>query len=116
MGEHGALAWDGQSFFYAPACRVRVLDTTGAGDLFHAGFAYGLLQGWEPQDMLEFACAAAGLNCMAHGARGGIGSLRAIQRLRSTTKHHPRLYDRKALEQAAARLLQAERGSVKGHK
>jgi sugar/nucleoside kinase (ribokinase family) len=104
MGERGALAWNGQSFFYSPAYRVRVLDTTGAGDLFHAGFAYGLLQGWEPQDMLEFACAAAGLNCMAHGARGGIGSLRAVEHLRGTSKHLARLYSRKALEQAAGRV------------
>jgi sugar/nucleoside kinase (ribokinase family) len=115
MGERGALAWNGQSFFYSPAYRVRVLDTTGAGDLFHAGFAYGLLQGWEPQDMLEFACAAAGLNCMAHGARGGIGSLRAVEHLRATSKHHPRLYRRRALEQAAGRVLRAERSSAKGH-
>jgi sugar/nucleoside kinase (ribokinase family) len=115
MGQRGALAWNGQRFFYAPAYRVRVLDTTGAGDLFHASFAYGLLQGWEPQDMLEFACAAAGLNCMAHGARGGIGSIRAIEHLRATTKQHPRLYSRKALEQAAARVLRAERSSAKAH-
>lgn len=115
MGERGAMAWNGQSFFYAPAYRVRVLDTTGAGDLFHAGFAYGLLQGWEPQDMLEFACAAAGLNCMAHGARGGIGSIRAIEHLRAAHQHHLRLYTRKALEQAACRVLRAERSAAKGH-
>jgi sulfofructose kinase len=116
MGERGALAWDGQSFFYAPAYRVRVLDTTGAGDLFHAGFAFGLLHGWEPQDMLEFACAAAGLNCMAHGARGGIGSIRAIEHLRATAKHHPRQFTRKALKQAAARVPRAERSSAKGRR
>jgi len=81
MGERGALAWDGQRFWYAPAFRIKVADTTGAGDLFHAGFAYGILQGWNTQRMLEFGCAAAGLNCRAHGARGGIGSSRAIERL-----------------------------------
>src|SRR5882757_8271159 len=86
MGEHGALAWDGQNFYYAPAYRLAVVDTTGAGDLFHAGFAYGLLRGWDTQRVLEFGCAAAGLNCMAHGARGGIGSPRTIERLRASGK------------------------------
>ena len=40
------LAWDGSQFHYAPAFQVQPLDTTGAGDIFHAGFIYGLLQGW----------------------------------------------------------------------
>jgi sugar/nucleoside kinase (ribokinase family) len=100
MGERGALAWDGQRFWYAPAYRVRVVDTTGAGDLFHAGFAYGLLHGWDTQRTLEFGCAAAGLNCMAHGARGGIDSPRAIERLRAARKRHPNQYTFTALAQA----------------
>jgi sugar/nucleoside kinase (ribokinase family) len=105
MGERGALAWDGQRFFYAPAYDVPVVDTTGAGDLFHAGFAYGLLQVWNTQRLLEFACAAAGLNCMAPGARGGIGSPRTIERLRSTRKRHPSHYSLNALGLAAQRVL-----------
>jgi len=101
LGEQGALAWDGQRFFYSPAYRVRVADTTGAGDLFHAGFAYGLLKGWSIQRILEFGCAAAGLNCTAHGARGAIGSPQAIEKLRSSRKRHPLQYSAKGLEQAA---------------
>ncbi|HVO58833.1 MAG TPA: carbohydrate kinase family protein [Dongiaceae bacterium] len=101
MGEQGALAWDGEGFWYAAAYRVPVVDTTGAGDLFHAGFAYGLLRGWDIQRVLEFGCAAAGLNCTAQGARGGIASLRAIERLRSTRKHHPSQYSPAALLRAA---------------
>jgi sulfofructose kinase len=101
MGEQGALAWDGRRFFYAAAYRVPVADTTGAGDLFHAGFAYGLLKGWNLQRILEFGCAAAGLNCTAHGARGGIGPPQAIERLRASRKRHPLQYSAKGLELAA---------------
>ena len=54
------------------AFQVNPVDTTGAGDIFHAGFIYGLLQGWALARQLEFACAAAALNCTALGARGGI--------------------------------------------
>src|SRR5262249_60047204 len=38
LGGDGVLAWDGNQFHYAPAFRVPVADTTGAGDIFHAAF------------------------------------------------------------------------------
>jgi sulfofructose kinase len=75
------LAWDGTQFHYASAYRIEAVDTTGAGDIFHAGFIYGLLQGWPLQRQLDFACAAAALNCTAVGARGGIQSVESIERL-----------------------------------
>jgi sugar/nucleoside kinase (ribokinase family) len=81
LGSEGVLAWDGVRFYYAPAYRVEPVDTTGAGDTFHAGFIYGFLQGWPLQRQLEFACAAAALNCTAVGARGGIQSVQNIERL-----------------------------------
>lgn len=90
LGEGGAIAWDGKRFWYAPSFRVRVVDSTGAGDLFHAGFAYGLLRGWAWQRILEFACAAAGLNCTAEGARGRIAGLREIEQLRRKGRPNPR--------------------------
>jgi sulfofructose kinase len=81
LGIDGALAWDGRRFWYSPSYKVRVVDTTGAGDLFHAGFSFGILQRWELQRILDFACAAAGLNCESLGARGGIATLQKIERL-----------------------------------
>ena len=93
LGEQGVLAWDGTQFHYAPAFRIEPVDTTGAGDIFHAGFIYGLLQGWPLQRQLEFACAAAALNCTAVGARGGIQSIEAIERLMATGARHSLAYD-----------------------
>lgn len=81
LGVDGALAWDGRRFWYSPSYKVKVADTTGAGDLFHAGFSYGILHAWELQRILDFACAAAGLNCETVGARSGISDLRKIERL-----------------------------------
>lgn len=81
LGRGGALAYDGRRFCYRPAYRVDVVDTTGAGDIFHAGFIYGLLQSWILEQTLDFACAAAALNCMASGARGGISPVHAIEQL-----------------------------------
>ena len=88
LGEEGVLAWDGEKFHYAAAYRVKVVDTIGAGDTFHAGFIYGLLQGWPLQRQLEFGCAAAALNCNGMGARGGIQSVGEIESLMATGEKH----------------------------
>jgi sugar/nucleoside kinase (ribokinase family) len=88
LGQDGVMAWDGRRIHFSSAYRVPVVDTTGAGDIFHAGFIYGLLQGWPLERQLDFACAAAALNCMASGARGGIHSVAAIEELRSTASRY----------------------------
>jgi len=92
LGEQGALAWDGKQFHHTPAYCVPVVDTTGAGDIFHAGFIYGLLQEWPLDRQLDFACAAAALNCMAVGARGGIQTLEAIENLMVKGSRHQVAY------------------------
>jgi sulfofructose kinase len=84
LGDEGVLAWDGTEFCRAAAYRVAVADTTGAGDIFHAGFLYGLLQDWPLQRQLDFACAAAALNCTGIGARGGIENVEVIEKLMDT--------------------------------
>jgi len=88
LGPDGVLAWDGREFHHAAAYRVPVVDTTGAGDIFHAGFIFGLLRGWPLQRQLDFACAAAALNCMAVGARGEIGSVAEIEKLMATAERY----------------------------
>jgi sulfofructose kinase len=88
LGPDGVLAWDGERTHYAPAYRVRVVDTTGAGDIFHAGFIYGLSQNWPLERQLDFSCGAAAMNCMSEGARGGIRSVEAIETLMATTPRY----------------------------
>jgi sulfofructose kinase len=88
LGDNGVLAWDGKQLYQLSAYSVPVVDTTGAGDIFHAGFIYGLLQNWPLERQLDFACAAAALNCTSAGARGGIQSVEAIQKLMATGVRH----------------------------
>ena len=89
LGEEGVLAWDGRAMHHACAYQVDVVDTTGAGDVFHAGFIYGLLQGWPLARQLDFACAAAALNCTGIGARGGIQRLPAVESLMASATRRP---------------------------
>jgi sulfofructose kinase len=90
QGQNGVLVLDKNRFLYLPAFAVRCRDTTGAGDVFHGAFAYGLLKGWPTERMLEFANAMAGLNCQALGARGGIPGRAEAERLMAEgTRHAP---------------------------
>lgn len=88
LGPEGVLACIGGAFCYRPAWQVSVADTTGAGDVFHAGFIYGLLHSWCLGQTLDFACAAAALNCTGIGARGGISPLSGIENLIASGPHH----------------------------
>lgn len=81
LGGLGVLAWDRDRFHYCPAFEVKPVDTTGAGDVFHAAFAFAYLRGDELSRSLEFSCAAAGLACTGMGARGGIASIEKIEEL-----------------------------------
>jgi sugar/nucleoside kinase (ribokinase family) len=60
------------------ACRVRAVDTTGAGDCFCAGFIRGLSLGWDPVRSLRLACAAGACAVREVGATRGIRSFRQV--------------------------------------
>ena len=92
LGSDGVLAWDGKQLLHRAAYRVPVVDTTGAGDIFHAGFIYGLLKGWPLERQLDFSCAAAAMNSMYAGARGGIQTVEAVENLRSTVSRYENKY------------------------
>ena len=76
LGERGALLYHEGSFVASPALPVPggCRDTTGAGDAFHAGFLYGMLQGEEVEASLRLGCAVAALKCRSLGARTALPS------------------------------------------
>jgi sulfofructose kinase len=98
LGADGVLAWDGARFLYSPAFDIKPVDTTGAGDVFHAAFAYALLRGDELPRSLEFSCAAAGLACLGMGARGGIANLQEIEGLIRNGRRRPAAFTPELLE------------------
>jgi sugar/nucleoside kinase (ribokinase family) len=55
---------DGSAFGVEPYILDRVVDTSGAGDLFKAGIIYGWMRPeWPLEQRVRFACAAAALKC-----------------------------------------------------
>jgi sulfofructose kinase len=89
LGAQGAMAVIGDECERFPAFKVRAVDTTGAGDIFHGAFIYGLLRGWTVERIMTFANAAAGLNCTHLGARGRIPSLSEILALAESGARRP---------------------------
>jgi len=81
LGHDGAVALVEGEFVYVKGFEVKAVDTTGAGDVFHAGFIYGLLQNWELLDILRFANAVAALKCRDLGGRRGIPTFEEIRKL-----------------------------------
>jgi sulfofructose kinase len=101
LGEDGVLAWDGARFHYFPAFEIKPVDTTGAGDIFHGAFAFGVVRGMELPELLNICCAAAGLSCLGPGARGGIAPLKKIQQFARTGPRRPRAFTESRLAGAA---------------
>jgi sulfofructose kinase len=75
-GDKGAVAFNGEAAIEQPALRVEpVVDTTGAGDVFHGAFAYGVALGYDLARNLRFSSAVAALKCRALGGRAGIPTM-----------------------------------------
>ncbi|AGL18042.1 carbohydrate kinase family protein [Actinoplanes sp. N902-109] len=66
-GAAGARAWTSDGDFSAPGRQVAVVDTTGAGDSFNAGFLAGMLSGLPLRDALHWAATAGSLSTRAAG-------------------------------------------------
>lgn len=64
-----------------PAANVRVVDTTGAGDAFAAGFIFGHVRGWPPERCAQFANAVGGFATRTFGSQGSLPSLDEAWRL-----------------------------------
>jgi sulfofructose kinase len=69
LGREGAMAVVGNRIVHSKGFAVDVVDTTGAGDVFHAGFIYGLIKNWDLEEILRFANAVAALKCTRMGGR-----------------------------------------------
>lgn len=59
-----------------PSIKVKTVDTTGAGDIFHGVFTYGLVQGWSLENILKFANVASAISVTKVGGRNSIIDLK----------------------------------------
>ena len=71
LGAEGAIARRGEEIVRAAPPPVQVVDTTGAGDSFDAGFVCGYLKGWPLERTLRLACACGSLATRKPGGTNG---------------------------------------------
>jgi sulfofructose kinase len=80
LGEAGYVAIAGGKWIEKQAYRVQAVDTTGCGDVFHAGFVYGLVHGWNAEESLDLGAWAAAQVSLQLGGRSGIPTLDALRK------------------------------------
>ena len=67
LGAAGSVTLDGSQALRAAAMPVAVVDTTGAGDSYNAGFLHGWLRGWPLAECMRFGAACGALCTLALG-------------------------------------------------
>jgi len=72
LGSEGYVVFFDGKIIRRPAYKVKAIDTTGCGDVFHAGFIYGTLQRWPAEKCFDFAAWAAAQVGTRLGGRDGI--------------------------------------------
>ena len=78
LGEKGLLYTDGKEVIYLKANSVKAIDTTGAGDAFNGGLAYGLSKDKPINECLELANKVAGISTTKLGAGDAMPFLKDI--------------------------------------
>lgn len=80
-GERGCLTITPEGHFLTEAFPVTVVNTTGAGDVFHGAYAAGLLEGRDLRSTARFASAAAALTCTKLDGFERLPDRAAVERL-----------------------------------
>jgi ribokinase len=78
LGKRGSITYLNNEMIHIPAFDVETVDTTGAGDVFHGGYVFGLLNGWNVEDTVRFASAMAAMKCTKIGGRAGIPTFEGV--------------------------------------
>lgn len=69
-----------------PTIKVKAIDTTGAGDIFHGAFVYGLTKHWSMDKVLKFSNVAGSLSVTRIGGRNSIFELKEIEEVYNEIK------------------------------
>jgi sulfofructose kinase len=71
-GANGSYTVTRDERFHVPAFTVPVIDTTGAGDVFHGAYIVGMTHGWDLHRVAQFATAVSAVKCTGLGGRAPI--------------------------------------------
>jgi ribokinase len=89
LGSRGSMLGTAKELTSAPGFKVKVIDTTAAGDCFNAALAVSLSEGMSPNDALRFANAAAALACTKPGAQTSLPNHPAVEEFVQQSRRMP---------------------------
>lgn len=78
LEEKGTLVKINKKIQVIPTIKVKAIDTTGAGDIYHAAFIYGLIQKWDLEKIIKFSNKAASLSVTKLGTRASVFQIEEI--------------------------------------
>ncbi|MFH1243335.1 MAG: PfkB family carbohydrate kinase [Pseudomonadota bacterium] len=88
MGPRGSIGLSDEGFVFQGAFPVNAVDTTGAGDIYHGAYIYGVLQDWNMPRSMRFASGAAALKCTEIGAQTAIPDLETLEDFLGKSQDH----------------------------
>ena len=62
-----AMLYDGNDYYFSKQYQIHIVDRVGGGDSFGGGLIAAVLNGYDPQETIEFAAAAS---CLKHSVEG----------------------------------------------
>ena len=80
LGGQGVIWLDDDGIHHLPAFNAKIIDTTGAGDVFHGAYALAIAEGMSVPEAMRFSSAVAALKCTRHGGRAGIPNRSEVDR------------------------------------
>lgn len=84
LGSKGVKYLEGSTILDQQGFKVDVVDTTGAGDVFHGAMAFAVASGYKIVKAIRFASACAALKCTKAGGRSGIPTFAEINKFLET--------------------------------
>lgn len=79
LGENGVITLQNDELCHYPAYQCNPIDTTGAGDIFHGSFVYGLYKQWDLNKIIYFSSLVAAISIEKKGVRQILPTLDEIK-------------------------------------
>ncbi|MBW5408652.1 carbohydrate kinase family protein [Morganella morganii] len=92
LGEKGCAYLQNGMLTISPAFICNAIDTTGAGDIFHGAFTYGVHYNWHIENIILFASLSAAISIEKKGVRESMPDLadvhNAVNKYERNLKHY----------------------------
>ncbi len=80
QGKRGGILYDGKNIISYPIYPAVVVDSNGAGDVFHGAFAFAAVSGYNYTKCCHFSSAASAIKCTGVGARESVPNFETVKK------------------------------------